>query len=293
MSKTNLYIDFSHLAYRNLFGALPLIKQYGYEVLRHTLLRSLLANLRKFEAQRVYVCFDRGKSWRKEYSALYKGQRKEAREKQSDIEWDKFFEMMDKLFFEFRDNFPFYVLGYKHLEADDIVAYMIKNSDPEDKNIVVTSDGDYIQLMKYPNTKIYDPIKSKYIECKNPDHALLMKICTGDKSDNIPAIIPRCGEKTAEKLILSGKLDILLEEKETDGRTPCEAAKNFKLNKKLIDLTLTPATLLRGFDTYFENYKMSDSKNLFKYFMENKLNELMKDISTLRRTFAKLLENAG
>jgi 5'-3' exonuclease len=286
-----LYIDISLIAHRNLFSILKQINQYNdYSILRHVMLQSIFAQIRKFNAESVYICFDTGKSWRKQYSAFYKAQRKEAREKHSEssgVEWDKFYEILDSLRTELKENFPFYVYGINSLEADDIVAYLVSNSDPEDEKIIVTSDRDYVQLLQYPNTKLYDPIRSKFIKSDNPLHDLQVKIVIGDNSDNIPAIAPRTGIKTAEKMIMSGELDLKLQEKKPDGVTPCELAENYARNERLIDLTKTPKTLIKELEDQIERYKLGSTKNLLKYLVKNNLSQLLDKITQIR----KMLEN--
>lgn len=289
----NVYIDFSLLAHRTLFTMLKPIKQFGYDIIRHVMIKSIIADARKFNADRVYVCFDMGKSWRKEYSSLYKAQRKENREKQSvssggDVNWEEFYRIINEMFVELKENFPFYVFGIQKLEADDIIAYLVEHADPDDRKVMITSDRDYVQLLQYPNTELYDPIRKKMIESKNPFHDLQVKIMIGDKSDNIPAIRPRLGEKTAEKLIDSGEIDLLLQEKMSDGKTPSEIAQNYARNKKLIDLSKVPKTLVRLIEEEVENYELGNSKGLLKYFVTKKLNQLMGDIDNIRKTLDKL-----
>lgn len=289
----NVYIDFSLLAHRTLFTMLKSIKQFGYDIIRHVMIKSIIADARKFNADRVYVCFDMGKSWRKEYSSLYKAQRKENREKQSvssggDVNWEEFYRIINEMFVELKENFPFYVFGIQKLEADDIIAYLVEHADPDDRKVMITSDRDYVQLLQYPNTELYDPIRKKMIESKNPFHDLQVKIMIGDKSDNIPAIRPRLGEKTAEKLIDSGEIDLLLQEKMSDGKTPSEIAQNYARNKKLIDLSKVPKTLVRLIEEEVENYELGNSKGLLKYFVTKKLNQLMGDIDNIRKTLDKL-----
>jgi 5'-3' exonuclease len=289
----NVYIDFSLLAHRTLFTMRHSIKQFGYDILRHVMIRSIISEARKFKADRVYVCFDVGKSWRKEYSSLYKAQRKESREKQSvssggDVDWEEFYRIINEMFVELKENFPFYVFGIHKLEADDIIAYLVRTADPDDNKIMITSDRDYVQLLQYPNTKLWDPVQKKYIKSNNPFHDLQVKIMIGDKSDNIPAIRPRCGQKTAEKMIDSGEIDLLLQERKSDGKTPTELVENYWRNEKLIDLSKAPKTLVRLIEEEVDNYELGNSKGLLKYFVNKKLNQLMGDIDNIRKVLARL-----
>ncbi len=282
----NIYIDFSVLAYRNLFSMKSTIDQFGYEILRHVFLKNILAYIRDFNPNKVFIAVDVGQSWRKKVYSLYKGKRKEARDKQ-DVDWEKFYGICNSVVDELKKNFPFYTIGINHVEADDIIAYLVRNEDTDNEKVIITSDRDYIQLLKYNNTKIFDPLKNKFMECLNPFHALELKICSGDKSDNIPPIYHRWGEKTAEKNILSGNLKKMLEQKDNNGE-PCEISRNYERNKKLIDMEKLPKSVEKGIDLYLEEYKISSTKSIMKYFIENKLSELLGDITKIRDSLNKL-----
>ena len=88
----HLLIDFSLIAHASLFTAKEQLNHGGYDLLKHILYRSILASISQFKPDRVWVCYDGGASWRKEFSSSYKANRKEAREKQSvetggEIDW--------------------------------------------------------------------------------------------------------------------------------------------------------------------------------------------------------------
>lgn len=97
------------------------------------------------------------------------------------------------------------VLSQDYLEADDVIAITkkhIRNIYPDSQIIIVTSDHDLLQLID-DNTLIYS-LKKKCLNEKshgNPFTDLHIKIFCGDKSDNIDGCIPKCGEKTALKLL--------------------------------------------------------------------------------------------
>ena len=53
-------------------------------------------SIREYEADKIYLCFDYKKSWRKEYTAIYKAHRKEVRDKQASIiDWVEFYKFTD------------------------------------------------------------------------------------------------------------------------------------------------------------------------------------------------------
>lgn len=282
-----IYIDFSVLAHRNFFSLQKTIKELGFDIMRHVFIKNIISYINEFEPNKVVIAVDTGSSWRKKISTVYKSHRKELREKQ-DVDWEGFYKIYRDVVKELKENFPFYVIGLQDVEADDIIAHLVRNDDPDAQKIMITCDRDYVQLLQYPNTKLYDPIKNKYIESVNPLHDLEIKICSGDKSDNIPSILPRWGEKTAEKNILSGELKRLLEEKDINGE-PSEAKKNYDRNRKLIDFTLIPKSILKDIDLEMENYELSSVKGIMKYFVKHRLSELLGDIRRVRKSLETLI----
>lgn len=292
-----LLIDFSLLAHANLFTVKQQLAIGGYQLLKHVLIKAVLKNVNEFKPDRVYICFDGGSSWRKHISDAYKAQRKEARDKQDvtsggDINWTEFYRIIDELYTDFKTNFPFYAIKINSIEADDIIAYIVRTSPQDDEKVIVTRDGDYVQLLQYPNTKVYDPIKHSWMESANPIHDLQVKICMGDKSDNILAIRPRMGAATAEKFVESGELDKLLTEAEDDiqkfGKPRSEEAAAYFRNQKLIDLSKAPSTIVNQIKTEVEGSKLGNPALLLKYFVTNGLRELVEDISKVRNTMSKL-----
>jgi 5'-3' exonuclease len=293
----NLLIDFSLLAHANLFTVKSQLAMGGYQLLKHILIKAVLKNINEFNPDRVYVCFDGGSSWRKNISETYKAHRKEARDKQDvatggEVNWTEFYRIIDELHTDFKTSFPFHAIKLNTIEADDIIAYLIKNSSPSDENVILTRDGDYIQLLQYPNTKIYNPIDRKWMQSANPIHDLQVKICMGDKSDNITAIRPRMGIATAEKFVESGELDKLLVEARDDiqkfGKPRDEVAANYFTNEKLIDMSKAPSTIVNQIKVAVENSKVGNQGLLLKYLVTSGLRELVEDISKIRSLVAKL-----
>lgn len=284
----DLYIDLSHMAYRFLFANINDINAIGMNLLRHMLIKNgILYYIEKFKPDRCFVCFDsKGSNWRYKYLPTYKGQRKENREKH-DIDWTSFFNLLESFHEELRDFFPIYSIKYEMLEADDMIAHLVRKNLDNNK-IIVTSDGDYVQLLKYKNTKLYDPIKNQWKTSERPRFELEKKILMGDKSDNIPSIRPRCGEKTAEKLIESGELEELLNTVDSEGK-PSELKRNYDRNKKLIDLDQTPQELIEEFEGYLERYTLADTDMLFQYVKKFKLRELLTEISAIRNKLSNLI----
>ena len=108
---------------------------------------------------------------------------------------------------------PLKQVAVQYLEADDVIAYMCKNTIRDRKKIIVSTDRDYLQLVD-ENTSVFRPVKTKtnkqgeFIDLEwmhqkeniHPPNYALLKAVVGDKSDNIQGV-KGIGEKTARNQI--------------------------------------------------------------------------------------------
>jgi len=135
-------------------------------------------------------------------------------------------------------------------EGDDVIASIALSericSDYE-KIVLVSSDRDFLQLQIDRNLTQYDATGERVVpRIKHggeiidltPKQALMIKIISGDTSDNIKPIKPKVGEIRAYKYITE-KTD---EFKKMLREEP-EVAERFLLNSKLIDFKNIPAEL--------------------------------------------------
>lgn len=280
--KKALIFDAHNLVFRTLFVAHnedPLDIEFKYW--KTLILQSLNAAVKKFKPTRLILALDKGESWRKNFYNQYKENRKEGRD-QSPIDFEKFFPVLKEFFKEFKTTFPnTYVLEFDGCEGDDIVAVIVRDVLPNWECICISSDRDMYQLYKYQNYKQYDPIKKTIIKVLNPRQYLLVKIIMGDHGDNVPAIAPRVGIKTAEKML--NNLDEELKD--------VEKLKNFERNKILIDFDCIPDYVVEQIKNEFNTYQVSEFRGraLMDFFVRIGSNGLVAYLQEFVTNFKPLI----
>jgi 5'-3' exonuclease len=185
------------------------------------------------------------------------------------------------------------------MEADDIAAIIARDYQKYEK-IIVTSDGDYTQLLKYNNVKIWDPIKMAFVKSDDPQKDLQIKILMGDKGDNIPSVKPRVGEKTAEKLMNNPDLlkemfsDTTPSYTQKDGTVVTmgeEYREKYKLNTALIDLSRIPDVLTNALKKNMAEYQLPSGKDIFTYFSKNKFREFMRRMQEIEQIIGLIVDS--
>jgi len=293
-----LIFDLNHVAYRCLFAARKDIADVGWQYFKHVMYNHIFSLCKKFDATKVVLAVDSKENWRKKIYPEYKQHRKENREKEAndDINWDEFFKAFQEFVDDTKKNFPFYVLNIKYMEADDIAAILSKNLQQEDK-IIITSDSDYVQLLKYNNIKIYDPMKMSFVKCDDPDKKLQIKILMGDKGDNVPAIKPKIGIKTAEKIANSPELlnEMLLDStpsytKENGDVVTIgdEISLKLKRNTALIDLNKIPEIFCTKLLEVYTKYELPTGKDIATYFISNKYRDLTRRLEEIDQIIKRI-----
>jgi 5'-3' exonuclease len=188
----------------------------------------------------------RANIWRNELFPNYKANR--ANGSEDGFMGGPFFKMVydEKLFTQ---GGACSILKHPKLEADDCIAISVKhllNNYPNSNIYIITSDKDYLQLAQ-EKVQIYNLAFKKLTDQKSctgdPKCDLFCKILTGDPSDNIPSVFPKCGPKTAIKYFNDKELlNKKLQESETYKKT-------YELNSKIIDFNNIPEELVEEFMT--------------------------------------------
>ena len=194
-----LLIDANNLSYRWL-------QRPNYSSFGDDFIRTVQSLSKSYEAKRTIVCFDFGKSYyRMDMLDDYKGTRKKPQDEDEVKKYEEFFAVLNDL----PDQLDEEVLKFRGVEADDILAYMVKKyeqTEDYDHIWIVSSDRDLYQLVS-DKTSIFNIFGRREItdETMNidmdisPALYLLSRYIEGDKSDNILGI-EGIGPKRAQAL---------------------------------------------------------------------------------------------
>ena len=248
-------------------------------LVRHMILNILRMHIRNFRKEygEVVLCCDNRKYWRKDYFPFYKASRKKNREKSS-LDWHMIFEMLAKFKLELKENFPYKVIDVEGAEADDIIGTLTPIYSAHEKILILSSDGDFLQLQNYKNVKQYNPAQKKYVVSHNPIMELKEKIIRGDKGDGIPNMFSPSDcfvRDLRQKPITQKTLDKYLNEDVKN--FSYDETVNFGRNQTLIDLSFIPQEIKEKIINTYEETKPAKGK-LLNYFIEFKLKNLIEVI---------------
>jgi len=251
------------------------------DMLRHMVLNSIRGYNLKFKQDYgiPVLCADGSNPWRRDIFPYYKHARRKGRD-ESAKDWTSLFQLISEIREEIAKNFPYIVLHIDKVEADDIIAVLVKENHSKEKIMIVSGDKDFIQLQKYPNVKQYAPIQKKFVEGEDPIKYLHEQIIKGDRSDGVPNILsPDDIFTTNEKQRPINKKR--LEEWANIENIPLgsETKKYYERNKKLIDLEEIPGLIYNDILNKYKNYTVPNRSLLLTYFIENKLKSLIENIN--------------
>jgi hypothetical protein len=249
-------------------------------LIRHMVLNIIRTHLKNFRKDygEVILCCDNRKYWRKDYFPFYKASRKKNRDK-SNLDWHLIFDILAKLKQELKENFPYKVIDVEGAEADDIIGTLVPMFAPHEKILILSSDGDFLQLQQYgENVKQYNPSLKKFVKSENPKLELKEKIIRGDKGDGIPNIfspsdcfVRDLRQKPVTKPLLEKYIGL-----DQDALEETVKA-NYIRNTTLIDLRFIPDDIKSKIINTYEEAKPAKGK-LLNYFIEHKLKNLMEVI---------------
>jgi len=247
------------------------------DLLRHTILNSIRMFRNKFTKDygEMVICCDNKDNWRKEVFPEYKANRRKNRE--NDItDWKTLFELLHEMREELTKYFPYKVMHVDTAEADDIIGVLVDHCE-ETPTLILSSDKDFIQLQKYQGVRQWSPLQKKFI-VGDPVESLYDKTIRGDTGDGVPNIL-----SSDDTLITEGKRQTPITKKKMElwrGKKPeefCNEAmlRNYHRNKTLVDLRETPESIRINIVNQYDNQEAGDRSQLWNYFIDNRLKNLM------------------
>lgn len=279
---STLMLDFNNLSIITIFGDKDMINNPSpdWSLHKDKILNSIFYNIRQYKPTEVILAVDDITNWRKKIYPEYKAHRKA--KKDNDIfPWDEYGKYIKSFLEEIKATFPFYVLQVPYAEGDDVIGVLAKHITNE--KIIITADGDYVQLLSQPKVRIFNPLRQKFVTNNNPKMALMVKILAGDVSDNIPNVKPRLGPKTAEKLIINNEVDSYIKDNKLE--------ENFTRNTRLVDWNYIPNVLQSKIIESYSKYRLNENINnneLFKFMVKHHLRNHLENISTIKQILKPL-----
>jgi len=292
-----ILVDYSQVALSNILSFQRELKGSESEVvnlIRHVTLSTLKSYKKKYgkEYGELVICCDGRKYWRREFFPNYKANRKKARDN-SDLDWTLIFDTLSKIRDEIRENFPYKVLHLERAEADDIIAVLAKWSqnngliqqglvEEPQKILVVSSDGDFIQLQKYDNITQWSPIQKKYVKATKKElHEKTITHIVKAGDDGIPNILSNDdvffnGER--QKPVSAKRLQEFIE-KGFDACKNQEERRNWQRNQTLVDFEFIPEDVSKEIiDTYVSYKTTADKMTIMNYLIANKCRLLLDEL---------------
>jgi len=245
--------------------------------IRYMVLNMIRKHVKNFKSYgEVVICCDNKTYWRREEFPHYKASRAKNRAK-SDLDWKLVFEMMTKFRQELKDNFPYKVIEVDMAEADDIIGTLVPRHASSEKILILSGDGDFLQLHRFEGVKQYSPMKKQYLISDNPILELKEKIIRGDSGDGIPNVLSPGDSFVREikqKSVTKGILQKLLNENYNDWEDEYHKT-NYIRNQKLIDLSFIPTNIKQSIIKCYEETKPAPRKKLLDYMFKYQLINLI------------------
>lgn len=199
VSKKYALMDFSQICLAAAVVVFPPGEKITKDEMYNVVFNSLTHNIERAKSDgfnNIVLTFDNAKYgyWRRIYADYYKRNRAIAREEAQEkgtFDWDGYFEFLPEIIQGLKESFPYILLNIRHCEADDCIAVMTKFLTNQGHHVrIISSDGDFTQLHKFPNVDQWSPMQKKFVKCKleSPLHDCMSKVIKGDKKDCVSSV---------------------------------------------------------------------------------------------------------
>lgn len=276
-----ILIDNSQLFFSSYFSHGYATGEVNDNLVRHTLLSQYARINDKYRSRfgSIVICNDADNYWRKEIYSGYKQQRKEQKEKNTDVDWKHLYETFDRVRDEIKNNLPYKSIRVSRCEADDIMYVLCKHYSHKEKMLIVSSDKDMIQLMKFNNVSIYSPKTDSIIKSvSNIDELLFAHVLKGDSADNIPNVMTNTDDFLSKKI----RQKPMTAKRIVEFTNNCSLIdeKNLTRNRSLIDLSYIPEEYENNILKKYQETVPADRKNIFDYLVTNKMKLLLENVES-------------
>tara|TARA_Y100001972_G_scaffold106266_1_gene134510 strand:- start:166 stop:1035 length:870 start_codon:yes stop_codon:yes gene_type:complete len=274
-----ILLDYSQIALSNIIVQ----KLNDESMIRHMILNSIRMYNKRYrdEYGQMVICADGMNTWRKDYFPYYKAKRRKNRDESSQ-DWNEIFRILHLVRDEIKENLPYKVVHMEGVEADDIIASLVLQSQEFGMNepmMIVSSDKDFIQLQKFNNVKQFSPIQKKFVKDDNPRTYLFNHIMKGDTGDGVPNVLSDDDTFVSDKKQTPLRKTRIAEwlENSEDLRSvmPEEIFRNYQRNKKLIDLTEVPETIQESIIYNYNEQKVAMKMRVLNYLIKKRCNQLI------------------
>ena len=282
-----IIVDFNGIAISSIVTQKLEVQE---DLIRHMILNSIRMYNKKYRAEfgQLVVACD-SSTWRRDYFPEYKYKRRETRaEDQADeskMDWNEVFRILNMVLDEIRDNLPYKVVKVDKAEADDIIGTLVELTQEFGKHepvMIISSDKDFVQLQKYSNVQQFSPMLKKEMKEKNPRNFLYEHIFKGDSGDGVPNVLSADnvfvkGER--QKPVTAKKMEEWMSNIENLQKVmDATTYRNFVRNKKLIDLSETPAELKEEIINTYENQTVAHKSRVLNYLIEKRCRMLIESV---------------
>lgn len=296
-----LLIDYSQVALANIFQFQSDLKKDSsspdaINIIRHAVLTGIKSYKKKYGSEygEVVIACDGTQYWRRDIFPYYKAGRKKAREK-SDLDWKLIFNTISDIRDDLSQHFPYKVLHFNHIEADDIIAVLSKWTqtngmmdlgmfEEKQPTMIISSDGDFIQLHKYDNVRQWNPMMKKLVKNGDPKSALLEKIATGDAGDGIPGVLSDDAVLVTEGARQKPLVKARREEFTKTGRDACrtdQERRNWDRNNALINFEQIPENISSTIvNTYNSVKPQTDKMAIYNYLVKHRCRLLLDELES-------------
>lgn len=219
----------------------------------HISLQSIHKWFRLYKPDFVIFAFEGGSNWRKQYTKEHNLNRQYKGNRVVDPAMAHYYELIDSFKETMSQHTSVCCLSVPDMEADDAIAAYCQLTDQTGEQVVIiSSDRDFVQLMKMPHVKLIEPEKGKLrntIDDKEHqadlDYWLFLKCIRGDAGDNVASAFPRVRETKIKEAYADPykRVNFMNEKWVDEHNVEHRVGDLFEHNRVLVDLACQPEKL--------------------------------------------------